>query len=119
MLIDGEWESVSAFTHGSLLIGSMHFQDAYNMDVERTKRCVVHFGVAMSDGSVFESPFCTMNTLHRPRIEKMIAKKTTEKVKNEFDTTNGTRVLDEYEVHQELHPEVAYNGGTKKPKKKE
>lgn len=120
MVLNGEWESVSAFTHGSLLIGSMHFQDAYNMDVERTKRCVVHFGVAMPDGSVFEVPFCTMNTLHRQRIEKIVSKRTTEKVNNEFDTKKGTRVLDAHEVHHDIHqPEVAYNGGTKKDKKGE
>ena len=44
LLINGNWESVSAFTHGTLLISSMHFQDAYNFDVERAKRCIVHFG---------------------------------------------------------------------------
>ncbi|MEJ2276307.1 MAG: radical SAM protein [Candidatus Lokiarchaeota archaeon] len=73
VLIDGKWESISSFTHGTLLISSMHFQDAYNMDIERTRRCIVHFGVAMPDGTVFEAPFCTMNTIHRPNIEKLIA----------------------------------------------
>ncbi|MEJ2248422.1 MAG: radical SAM protein [Candidatus Lokiarchaeota archaeon] len=83
VLIDGKWESISSFTHGTLLISSMHFQDAYNMDIERTRRCIVHFGVAMPDGTVFEAPFCTMNTIHRPNIEKLIAKKITKKVKDE------------------------------------
>ncbi|MBD3353082.1 MAG: radical SAM protein [Candidatus Lokiarchaeota archaeon] len=119
MVLNGEWESVSAFTHGSLLISSMHFQDAYNMNIERTKRCIVHFGVAMPDGSVFEAPFCTMNTIHRSKIEKMVARKMSSKVENEFDTSKGERVLDEHEVQQDIHPEVAYNGGTKKGKKKE
>ncbi len=107
MLLNGRWESVSAFTHGTLLISSMHFQDAYNLDVERCKRCIVHFGVALPDGTIFESPFCTMNTLHRPVVEKMIAKQYTEKIRNEFDTTLGQRA-------DEIVQEVAYNGGTKK-----
>jgi hypothetical protein len=107
LLIDGEWESISSFTHGTLLISSMHFQDAYNMNIERTKRCIVHFGVAMPDGTVFEAPFCTMNTLHRPDIEKLVAKKTTEKVRNEFDTSRGLRT-------DEVTQEVAQNGGSKK-----
>ncbi|MHA1456961.1 MAG: radical SAM protein, partial [Promethearchaeota archaeon] len=47
LLMNGDWESVSSFSYGTLLISSMHFQDAYNMDIERTKRCIVHFGVAM------------------------------------------------------------------------
>ena len=107
MLLNGRWESVSAFTHGTLLISSMHFQDAYNMDLERCKRCIVHFGVAMPDGTVFEAPFCTMNTLHRPVIEKKVAKATTEKIQNEFDTTQG-------QSNNDIAQEIAYNGGIDK-----
>lgn len=107
VLLDGNWEAISSFTHGTLLISSMHFQDAYNMDIERTKRCIVHFGVAMPDGSVYEAPFCTYNTLHRPNIEKIVAKKLTEKVKTEFDTSVGQR-SDEIEMY------VARNGGEKR-----
>ncbi len=91
VLIDGKWESISAFTHGTLLISSMHFQDAYNFNIERAKRCVVHFGVAMPDGSVKQISFCTMNTFHRENIEKQVAKKMTDKVMNEFDTSVGLR----------------------------
>ncbi|MBD3341822.1 MAG: radical SAM protein [Candidatus Lokiarchaeota archaeon] len=105
VLLNGDWESISSFTHGTLLISSMHFQDGYNMDIERTKRCIVHFGTAMPDGSVFEAPFCTMNTIHRPHIEQQVAKKLTAKVENEFDTTRGTRV-------EEIDQEYAHNGGT-------
>jgi len=105
VLIDGKWDSISAFTHGTLLISSMHFQDAYDFNIERVKRCIVHFGVAMPDGTVKEVSFCTMNTLHRPEIEKQVAKKLTEKVKNEFDTTMGYRV-------DEIDQEMAHNGGT-------
>ncbi len=102
VLLNGDWESISSFTHGTLLLSSMHFQDAYNFDVERARRCIVHFGVAMPDGSVRECSFCTMNTFHRQEIEKLVAKPTTAKVKNEFDTTTG-----------QLNIEVAQNGGKK------
>ena len=104
ILIDGKWDSISAFTHGTLLISSMHFQDAYNFDIERAKRCIVHFGVAMPDGDIKEISFCTMNTFHRQEIEKQVAKKLTEKVKNEFNTTVGLRV-------DEIDQEIAHNGG--------
>ncbi|MFX1311749.1 MAG: tetraether lipid synthase Tes [Promethearchaeota archaeon] len=107
LLLRGDWESVSSFSYGALLLSSMHFQDAYNMDIERTKRCIVHFGVAMPDGSVKEISFCTMNTLHRPHIEKQIAKKLTEKVRNEFDTSTGRPIA-------EIQQEIARNGGIKK-----
>ncbi|MFW9898726.1 MAG: tetraether lipid synthase Tes [Candidatus Thorarchaeota archaeon] len=104
VLIDGKWDSISAFTHGTLLISSMHFQDAYNFNIERAKRCIVHFGVAMPDGEVKEISFCTMNIFHRENIEKQTSKKLTEKIRNEFDTTVG---LPADEVDQKL----AHNGG--------
>jgi len=106
LLMNGDWESVSSFSYGTLLISSMHFQDAYNMDVERTKRCIVHFGVAMPDGTVKELPFCTMNTLHRPDIEKQVAKAITQKVRDEFDTSVG-------QAREDIQIEVMTNGGTK------
>ncbi|GAG54883.1 unnamed protein product [marine sediment metagenome] len=99
VLINGKWESISAFTHGTLLISSMHFQDAYNFNVERARRCIVHFGLVMPhDGSIREVSFCTMNTFHRERYEKMIAKKVSDKVKNEFDTTMGLTVEEAQEI---------------------
>ncbi|MFX0080701.1 MAG: tetraether lipid synthase Tes [Candidatus Hodarchaeota archaeon] len=107
VLMRGDWESISSFSYGALLLSSMHFQDAYNMDLERAKRCIVHFGVAMPDDTVKEISFCTMNSIHRPEIEKQIAKQITAKVRNEFDTTTG-------QLATETKPEVARNGGIKK-----
>ncbi len=107
LLLNGDWESISSFTHGTLLLSSMHFQDAYNMDIERVRRCIVHFGVAMPDGSVKTISFCTMNTLHRSHIEKQIAKKVTQKVREEFDTSTGREMV-------EIEQEIARNGGIKK-----
>ena len=119
LILNGDWNSVSAFTHGSLLISSMHFQDAYNFDVERAKRCIVHFGVAMPDGGVRELSFCTMNTFHREGIERQVAKKITSKVKGEFDTATGMRndnipdiSVETMGVAQNIG--VAQNGGIKK-----
>ena len=67
---------------------------------------IMHFGVAMPDGSVWEAPFCTMNTLHRPRIEKLVAKKVTQKVRDEFDTSVG-------QARADLEVQTMYNGGSK------
>ncbi len=47
----------------------MHFMDLYNMDLERTKRCGVHY--ATPDGRII--PFCTYNTIYREEIEKKFA----------------------------------------------
>jgi uncharacterized radical SAM superfamily Fe-S cluster-containing enzyme len=51
------------------MIASMHFMDPYNFDIERVQRCVIHY--ATPDGKII--PFCTMNTLHRQKIEKQYA----------------------------------------------
>lgn len=63
--------------HRNIMIGSMHFQDAYNFDLERLKRCVVHYGVIDPEDPlrVREIPFCSMNTIHRDRLEQQLAKR--------------------------------------------
>ena len=54
----------------------MHFQDAYNFDLDRVQKCLVHYGVINPEdhSKVLEIPFCAMNTLHRPHIEESLAK---------------------------------------------
>jgi hypothetical protein len=45
----------------------MHFQDLYNYDLERVKKCIIHYGTP--DGKIV--PFCTYNVLsylYRDRI---------------------------------------------------
>ncbi|MHA1830229.1 MAG: hypothetical protein ACTSWR_01700, partial [Candidatus Helarchaeota archaeon] len=57
-----------------IYVGVMHFQDEYDLDVERVSQCVVHFGyIDPKDDRVKQVPFCTMNNLHRPRIERALA----------------------------------------------
>jgi uncharacterized radical SAM superfamily Fe-S cluster-containing enzyme len=53
------------------LMASMHFQDAYNYQIDRVNRCVVHYVAA--DGRIY--PFCTYNCgpCHRNRVEKQFA----------------------------------------------
>jgi uncharacterized radical SAM superfamily Fe-S cluster-containing enzyme len=56
------------FTYRTLLVAGMHFMDSYNYDVERVKRCVIHY--AAPDGKLY--PFCTYNAgpTYRDKIEK-------------------------------------------------
>jgi uncharacterized radical SAM superfamily Fe-S cluster-containing enzyme len=46
----------------------MHFMDAYNYDIERVKRCVIHYSAP--NGMVY--PFCTYNSgpCFREKIER-------------------------------------------------
>jgi uncharacterized radical SAM superfamily Fe-S cluster-containing enzyme len=41
-----------------LLIASMHFMDSYNFQVDRVKRCTIHYSAP--DGRIY--PFCTYNS---------------------------------------------------------
>jgi uncharacterized radical SAM superfamily Fe-S cluster-containing enzyme len=56
------------FTFKTLMVAGMHFMDHYNYDVERVKRCVIHY--AAPDGRIY--PFCAYNggPTFRERIEK-------------------------------------------------
>ncbi|MBI4877219.1 MAG: radical SAM protein [Acidobacteria bacterium] len=56
------------FTYKTLMVAGMHFMDLYNYDVERVKRCVIHY--AAPDGKIY--PFCTYNggPTFREKIEK-------------------------------------------------
>jgi len=57
-----------SFTYKTLLVAGMHFMDAYNYDIERVKRCVIHYSAP--NGMVY--PFCTYNSgpCYREKIEK-------------------------------------------------
>ena len=58
------------FTYKTLLCAGMHFQDRYNYDVERVKRCVILYS---TPAGVF--PFCSYNCgpEYRPIVEKAFA----------------------------------------------
>jgi len=46
------------------------------MDIERTSRCLVHYGyIDPKTNQVMAIPFCTMNTIHRARIENELLMK--------------------------------------------
>jgi uncharacterized radical SAM superfamily Fe-S cluster-containing enzyme len=56
------------YTYRTLLVAGMHFQDLYNYDIERVKRCVIHY--TAPDGKLY--PFCTYNSgpEFREKIER-------------------------------------------------
>ncbi|MCE8427046.1 MAG: radical SAM protein [Candidatus Methanoperedens sp.] len=65
VLKEGTGEATKEFHRHTLFIGAMHFMDLYNIDLERIKRCGVHY--ATPDGRII--PFCTYNTIHRAEVE--------------------------------------------------
>jgi uncharacterized radical SAM superfamily Fe-S cluster-containing enzyme len=54
-----------------LLVGGMHFQDSYNYNVDRVKRCAIHY--AAPNGRLY--PFCTYNSgpVFREKIERQFS----------------------------------------------
>ncbi len=56
------------YTYKTLMVAAMHFMDCYNYQVERVRRCVIHYSAP--DGKLY--PFCTYNSgpVYRDRIEK-------------------------------------------------
>ena len=65
---DRDPNEVGKHSYRSIMIGGMHFMDAYNYDVERVRRCVIHY--VAPDGKMY--PFCAYNSgpVFREVIEK-------------------------------------------------
>lgn len=56
--IGGSYDSLRGFHYKSLFVGSMWFQDAFNLNIDRLQRCVIHYTTL--EGIV---PFCSYNGL--------------------------------------------------------
>ncbi len=57
-LIHQNFDALRAFHWNALFIGTMHFMDNYNYDLNRVNRCCIHY--ATPDGRII--PFCTYNS---------------------------------------------------------
>jgi uncharacterized radical SAM superfamily Fe-S cluster-containing enzyme len=66
----GDYESLAKLMRRIIMVGMMHFQDPYNLDLERIQHCDINY--AVPDGRII--PFCTMNTIHRSRVEEKFSK---------------------------------------------
>jgi hypothetical protein len=71
VLGDDSKQSLAKFSWGMMYVGGMHFQDGYNYDIERVKRCSIHY--ATPDNRII--PFCAYNggPLYREEVEKKFA----------------------------------------------
>ncbi len=55
--VKANYDALGEFHKRTLFLGMMHFQDPFNYDVERVRRCVIHY--ATPDDRII--PFCTFN----------------------------------------------------------
>nr|MDO8100196.1 radical SAM protein [Candidatus Njordarchaeota archaeon] len=73
LFTEPSYEALGKYSRSSILIGSMHFQDSYNMDLQRLERCCIHYGVPAKAGVRGPIiPFCSMNSIHRAGVEKAL-----------------------------------------------
>ena len=65
---DSSKKGMTEFSWSMMFVGGMHFQDSYNYDIERVKRCAIHYSTP--DGRII--PFCAYNggPTYRTEIEK-------------------------------------------------
>ncbi len=61
-------DATKTYSYNTVFVAAMHFQDVYNYDIERAKRCVIHH--IAPDKKMY--PFCTFNSgpYHRARVEE-------------------------------------------------
>jgi len=59
VFVKHDYDALGKFHMKSLFIGMMHFMDLYNYDIERVKRCCIHY--AMTDKRII--PFCAFNVI--------------------------------------------------------
>jgi len=90
IIINHDYSSLGQLQMKSLFVGMMHFQDKYNHDEERVRRCDIHY--LTPDDRII--PFCTFNVIpewYRDRIQKKYSmsieeweKRTGRKLKNDY-----------------------------------
>jgi hypothetical protein len=69
VMTKGSYKALGELMRRIVMIGIMHFQDVWNIDLDRVQKCAIHY--ATPDGKV--RSFCTYNSIHRPEVEKQFA----------------------------------------------
>lgn len=82
----GDYDRLGKFHEKSLFLGSMWFQDAWNLNLDRLSKCVIHY--ATPEGVV---PFCAYNGLN---IGQEIRKRHSVSIK-EWEKETGKRLKDD------------------------
>lgn len=64
----GRGDKDGTYTNKTLLVAGMHFMDNYNYELERVRRCVIHYATPANK----IIPFCSYNggLCHREEIEE-------------------------------------------------
>jgi uncharacterized radical SAM superfamily Fe-S cluster-containing enzyme len=84
--LGGSYDSLRGFHYKSLFVGSMWFQDSFNLNIDRLERCVIHYTTL--EGIV---PFCAYNGLG---MGDKIREKHSVPIK-EWEKETGRKIKDE------------------------
>ncbi len=86
-----DYSALGEFHYRLLFLGTMHFMDLYNYDVQRVMRCDIHY--ATPDGRVI--PFCTynvLNDLYRDKVLKEYQVPISEWIKKHGESSIGDAI---------------------------
>lgn len=99
-LLRHNYEALGEFHYKSLFIGMMHFMDKYNHDLDRLKRCDIHYLVP--NGMII--PFCAFNVIpewYRDKIQTEYGMPI-----EEWEKRAGRKLRDDF-YHRKIPHEVA------------
>lgn len=71
VFLKADYKAVGKFHKNAIFIGMMHFQDEYNWDIQRIKKCDIHYATPDKERPII--PFCTFNVIpqwYRDKIQK-------------------------------------------------
>ena len=71
MFVSPSYQSLGPIRRRVFLLGCMAFMDQYTFDVNRVRRCVVHYVTP----NLHVIPFCAYNNVHRIGTEEQYATK--------------------------------------------
>ncbi len=97
IFVKHDYKSVGEWHFKSLFLGMMHFQDAHNYDVERVRRCCIHY--LMPDGRIV--PFCAFNVF--PKIYRDVAQKKYGMPIDEWERKTGRKLSDD--LYRKVEPQ--------------
>ncbi|MEM0146036.1 MAG: radical SAM protein [Conexivisphaerales archaeon] len=92
VIVKHDYSALGELQMKSLFVGMMHFQDKYNHDEERVRRCDIHY--LTPDDRII--PFCTFNVIpewYRDRIQKKYSVTI-----EEWETRTGRKLKNDYYV---------------------
>ena len=69
VITKGSYKALGDLMRRVIMLGIMHFQDVWNLDMDRVQKCAIHY--ATPDGKI--RSFCTYNSIYRNDVEKQFA----------------------------------------------